>query len=104
MTSLFRQVGTSTLAFIVIESAIIVIGQFTGSPLVIDAVALMLVLAVLAQLVTLARQLRHVVDAQAYVAGRRLAAIGLALAIATGTFMASALIAITLTAALGGRL
>jgi hypothetical protein len=104
MMALFRQVGISTLAFIVIESAIIVIGQFTGSPLAIGAVALMLVLAVLAQLVTLPRQLRRAVGAPTYGTGRGLAAIGLSLAIAAGTSMASALIAITVSAALGGRL
>jgi hypothetical protein len=100
MTS-FSRVALATAAFVTIESTVFTVGQFTGAPRVIWGLALILALGLAA---VLARELRSSVGASAYTTGRGLMAILLSTAIAAGAFIASVLIALTITARLGGQL
>lgn len=99
--SSFSRVGLSTLAFVAIESTVFAMGQFTGPPRVVWGLSLILAIGLLA---VLARELRSSVGANAYATGRGLMAILLSAVITAGAFIASVLIAITITARLGGPL
>lgn len=99
--SSFGRAGLSTLAFVVTESTVFTVGQFTGPPRLIWGLSLILALGLLA---ALARELRSSIGAGAYATGRGLMAILLSAVIATGAFIASVLIAMTITARLGGPL
>src|SRR5258708_6924859 len=99
--SSFSRVGLSTVAFVAVESTVFAVGQITGPPRLIWSLSLLLALCLLA---VLARELHTSLGAGSYTTGRGLMAIVLAALIAAGAFIASVLIAIMITARLGGVL
>ena len=99
--SSFSRVALSTIGFLAVESTVFTVGQFTGPKGLIWGLSLVLALG----LVTLlARELRSSLGAGDYATGRGLVAILISAAIAAVAFIASVLIAITVTARLGGAL
>jgi hypothetical protein len=99
--SSFKRIGLATVAFVAIESTVFTVGQFNGPPRLIWILSLVLGLCLTA---LLARELRSSLGAGTDTTGHSLMAILLAAVIATGAFFASVLIAITITARLGGPL